>query len=153
MFDLQAYLHEKIPISAAMQVRVAEVSCHSIVLAAPLGPNINHQQTLFGGSAAAVAILAAWSLLHVRLRAEGIACDLVIQSNSIDYDLPVTADFTARSMLADPTGWERFLKTLARHGRARIEVGSVLEFGGSVAARSNGRFVALMTGHTNRSAT
>ncbi|MDL2338661.1 MAG: YiiD C-terminal domain-containing protein, partial [Pseudomonadota bacterium] len=55
-----------------MQVSVVEVSAEQVVLAAPLAPNINHQDTVFGGSASAVAILAAWSMLHTKLTAAGM---------------------------------------------------------------------------------
>jgi thioesterase domain-containing protein len=67
--DLQAYLHERIPLSRAMEVAVREAGSDGVVLYAPLAPNINHRDTVFGGSASAVAILAAWSALYVRMRA------------------------------------------------------------------------------------
>jgi thioesterase domain-containing protein len=86
--ELEAYLHGHIPLSAAMQVSVDAVSIDGVTLRAPLAPNINHRDTVFGGSASAVAILAAWSLLHARMRGEGIAARLVIQSNMMDYALP-----------------------------------------------------------------
>ena len=71
--DLEHYLHEHIPLSRAMQAQVLAASTEGITLGAPLAPNINHRETVFGGSASALAILAAWALVHTRLRAEGIA--------------------------------------------------------------------------------
>lgn len=65
--DLEAYLHSHIPLSAAMQVHVDEVTGEHVRLSAPLAPNINHRETVFGGSASALSILSARSLLHVRL--------------------------------------------------------------------------------------
>lgn len=59
--DLQAYLHRQIPLSAAMQVSVVSATLDSVVLSAPLAPNINHKYTAFGGSVSALGILAAWS--------------------------------------------------------------------------------------------
>src|SRR5882762_1797906 len=97
--DLERYLHEHIPLSKAMQVSVVSVQTDGVTLRAPLAPNINHRDTVFGGSASAVAILAAWSLLHVRLRAQGLASRLVIQRNTMDYALPILGEFTARSSL------------------------------------------------------
>src|SRR5512134_596976 len=91
---LEEYLHTEIPLSAAMQVFVRSVSADSVVLSAPLEPNINHKSTVFGGSASAVAILAAWSLLHLRLTAEGHDCQLVIQSNQMSYDRPIQGAFS-----------------------------------------------------------
>ena len=141
--ELEAYLHGHIPLSAAMQVSVRAVDADGVTLAAPLAPNINHRDTVFGGSASAVAILAAWSLMHTRLRAAGITARLVIQSNTMDYEAPMAGEFTARSALADPDQWPRFTRTFARMGRARLRVTAVLECGGQVGGRLTGEFVAL----------
>ena len=141
--ELEDYLHAHIPLSAAMRVAVVAVEASGVTLAAPLAPNINHRDTLFGGSASAVAILAAWSLLHTRVRAEGVAARLVIQSNAMEYLLPIAGDFTARSALAEPDQWPRFMRTFARMGRARLRVTAELESDGQVAARLSGEFVAL----------
>ncbi|MDQ0392784.1 YiiD C-terminal domain-containing protein [Labrys monachus] len=141
---LTAYLHAHIPLSAAMQVSVVAASTDAVVLGAPLEPNINHRSTVFGGSASAVAILAAWSLLHLRLTADGLPSRLVIQSNRMDYDRPISGAFTATSSLSDPSGWPRFVKTLARHKRARIEARAILTYGEAVAGRFEGEFVAFL---------
>ncbi len=94
--ELEKYLHEQIPMSKAMQVSVVEVKPEAVVLSAPLAPHINHQETVFGGSASAVAILAAWSLLHTRLKSSGISSRLVIQRNIMNYERPISGTFTAR---------------------------------------------------------
>ena len=80
--ELEQYMHKHIPLSKAMAVSVVSVTDSAVTLQAPLEPNINHRETVFGGSASALAILAGWSLLHVRLRAAGIANRLVIQRNT-----------------------------------------------------------------------
>ncbi|GIL03149.1 MAG: hypothetical protein BroJett030_30480 [Alphaproteobacteria bacterium] len=141
--QLEAYLHEHIPLSRAMQVAVARVAADAVELRAPLAPNINHRETLFGGSASAIAILAAWSLVHVRLRAEGIASRIVIQRHSMHFDEPVAGDFIARSQLEADADWQRFLATLGHMGRAAIAVAATIEHHGRRAARFSGRFAAL----------
>jgi thioesterase domain-containing protein len=141
---LEAYLHAHIPLSKAMAVRVVEVSAQSVTLAASLAPNINHRETVFGGSASAITILAAWSLLHLRLKAEKLDCRVVIQRNSMDYDAPVTGDFGARSFFEDEAQWPAFIRMLKRRGKARIGVGAVLEQDGRQAGRLSGEFVALL---------
>jgi thioesterase domain-containing protein len=141
--ELERYLHDHIPLSRAMAVGVVSVAAEAVVLAAPLAPNINHRDTVFGGSASALAILAAWSLLHTRLRAEGIGTRLVIQRNTMDYDQPILADFTARAQLQRPDDWHAFTRMLARKGKARIAVDSVLVQGGHAVGRLTGEFVAL----------
>ena len=144
--QLEHYLRTRIPLARAMEVRVEQACADEVVLAAPLAPNSNHRGTLFGGSAAAIAILAAWALLKLRLQSNGIAATLVIQQNDMQYELPVSGAFRARSALASAESWERFLDTLRRRQRARITVTATLEQEGAVAARFSCRFVALVTG-------
>ena len=144
--DVEQYLHEHIPLSKAMAVSVALVEPDEVILRAPLAPNINHRETVFGGSASALAILAAWSLLHARLRSEGLASRLVIQRNTMEYEHPILGDFTARASLERPEHWQQFTRMLARKGKARITVCSVLEHAGQVVGRLTGEFVALGDG-------
>ncbi|POZ63528.1 YiiD C-terminal domain-containing protein [Chromobacterium alticapitis] len=141
--ELQTYLHEHIPLSRAMEASVLTLDPDGVTLGAPLAPNINHRATVFGGSASALAILAAWSLLHTRLRDQGLSATLVIQRNSMEYEKPIAGAFTARSALADPDDWPRFVNMLARKGRARIAVTAQLRCEGVAAGRLMGEFVAL----------
>ncbi|MEO9298730.1 YiiD C-terminal domain-containing protein [Devosia alba] len=140
---LEHYLHDHIPLSKAMAVRVVSIAEDAVVLGAPLAPNINHRDTVFGGSASAVAILAAWCLLHVRLSALGHPSRVVIQRNSMDYLAPIAGDFTARSALAPGEDWNRFMAMLTRKGVARIKVDAVLDYAGVTAGRLTGDFVAF----------
>jgi thioesterase domain-containing protein len=122
--ELERYLHEHIPLSGAMAVSVISCTEQSVVLSAPLAPNINHRETVFGGSASAVAILAAWSLLHTRLRDADIEARLVIQSNSMNYELPIQGTFTATSLLEEPERWA-LLRPVIKQKRESQNIGHV----------------------------
>lgn len=139
---LEEYLYAHIPLSRAMGVQVSEADVLGVTLSAPLAPNINHRETIFGGSASAVAILAAWSLLHVRLQAAGLAARLVIQRNTMEYERPIPGAFTA-SAGVDPAAWARFLSILERRARARIAVTALLHCEGERVGSLVGEFVAL----------
>lgn len=141
--QIEAYLHEHIPLSAAMGVAVESAERDAVVLAAPLEPNINHRETVFGGSATTLAILAAWTLLHLRLRDAGFGGQLVIQQHTMHYDAPASGRFRARAGLDATDDWERFARTLARRGRARIALEAVVEDDAGRAGRLCGTFVAL----------
>ncbi len=142
-FELETYLHAHIPLSAAMEVAVERIEPDGVWLKAPLAPNINHRETVFGGSASAICILAAWSLLHLSLKNEGLESRVVIQRNTMDYSAPATGEFMARSYFEDASDWPRFTTILKRRGRARIAVGAVLEGNGVELGRLRGEFVAL----------
>lgn len=141
--ELETYLHDHIPLSRAMAMRVASIAADSVILEAPLAPNINHRDTVFGGSAASIATLAAWALLHLRLTDAGLPSRVVIQSSTMDYLLPIAGDFTATATLENAADWAGFVKILGRRGRARIAIGAVLDFDGQRAGRFRGEFVAF----------
>jgi thioesterase domain-containing protein len=141
--ELQAYLLESIPLARAMQIEVVEVSDAAVTVRAPIEPNINQHNTVFGGSAAALSFLAGWSLVHVRLLQEGIRSHVVLRSSRIDYEAPMTGSFSARAQLAEGADWAHFTSTLARRGRARIAIAAILESEGRVGARMSGEFAAL----------
>lgn len=146
--ELAQYIHAQIPLTRAMEVSVLSIEASALTLQAPLTPNINHRQSVFGGSAAALAILAGWALLHVRLRAEGVAARLVIQRNTMEYHRPILGTFSARATLEHPYRWKLFTSTLARKGKARIAVLAELEHMEQVVATFTGQFVALADGAT-----
>jgi thioesterase domain-containing protein len=141
--ELERYFHLHIPLSKAMAVSVVGVDLENVILAAPLAPNINHRETVFGGSASALAILSAWALVANRLHAVRVPHRLVIQSNSMRYDRPISGGFTARSFLPAPDAWPAFLRLFERRGLARIEVAATVSFGEQPAGRLDARFVAL----------
>jgi thioesterase domain-containing protein len=140
---LERYLHRQIPLSAAMGVRVRMASPERVQLAAPLAPNVNHNETIFGGSAAALATLSAWTLLHIRLARAELHARLVIQRSSMEYELPIPGDFDAVCRFSDEAAWERFRTTLARRGRARLTLGAYLVYDAQRMATFEGDFVAL----------
>lgn len=140
---LEDYLHRHIPLAKAMGIRVVSAEPDAVTLHAPLAPNINHRETVFGGSAAALATLAAWTLLEVRLSLAGLPARVVIQRSSMDYLRPIAGDFTAKADLTDDAAWDRFVRTLGRRGKARIALEAVVEHAGSEAARFAGEFVAV----------
>jgi thioesterase domain-containing protein len=141
--EVEQYLHRNIPLSAAMGVRVKIATPRRVELAAPFAPNVNHQSTVFGGSASALAMLSAWTLVHLGLRSEGIQATTVIQRNAMSYEAPMHGDFTAVCTLADDSAWRRFVKTVERHGRGRITVTAYLLADGRQTASFEGDFVAL----------
>lgn len=141
--ELEEYLYKYLPISRAMQVTAIDLSNESVILRAPLEPNINHCGSVFGGSVSTLAILSAWSLLYVRLENESVKCQLVIQRNTMEYKQPISGTFTARSSLLHPEKWDRFIHMLYRKGKARISVSSELEYNNNVAGHFTGEFVAM----------
>ncbi len=141
--ELEQFLHEHIPLSKAIGIEVQESDTEHVVLSAPLIPNVNHQSTVFGGSASAVAILAAWALLYLRLKQAGLPSRLVIQKNTMLYERPIADTFVASSSVGDPSAWKKFQEVFKRKRRARISVKVTIQCNGEKVGEMNGDFVAL----------
>jgi thioesterase domain-containing protein len=140
----QQYLHTHIPLSAAMATVVEEAGPDGVVLEAPLGPNLNHRATAFGGSVSSLAILAGWSLVHLRLRDQGLAARTVVQRSDVAYLEPVEDTFSARAVAPDGADWKRFVRTLKRWRRARVRVRVDVTSGGGTVATLDGDYVAML---------
>lgn len=138
---LRNVLYADIPLARAMGVEVVQADPTCIRLTAPLAPNRNPHGTVFGGSANALAILAAWSLLHVRLGGSHPQCRIVIQQNRMRYEQPLTEAMTAQCAFDDTSRWTYFLRTLERHGRARLGLTAEVSSEGRCGAVFEGEFV------------
>jgi thioesterase domain-containing protein len=148
--ELERYLHTHIPLSRAMAMSVKAVDDEGVRLSAPYAPNVNHRGTVFGGSIAALAILSAWTLVHVRLRAAGLPCTIVIQRNALEYLRPIEGEFEAFCPAPPEEDWARFLETLERRSRARIILRARLHSGTETVGTFQGAFVAILSPEAGR---
>lgn len=137
---LEQLLHNEIPITRAMGIRVAYYDGTSLNLDAPLEPNLNHKSTAFGGSLYSLAVLCGWGLLHLKLADARMHKHIVIQESTIRYLHPVEHDLHAECRL-DDAAFEHFLLTLKKHGRARISLAAVIMQNNLPAVEFTGRYV------------
>ncbi len=138
--QLEATLREQIPLARAMDIRVAGYDGENLRLAAPLGPNVNHKLTAFGGSLYSLAVLCGWGLLHLKLTEANLQKHIVIQQGSIDYRIPVTHDMVAECRL-DAEAYRLFLHILQRRGRGRLALTVVIREEGYTAVEFTGKYV------------
>jgi len=141
--EIEEYLHEHIPLSKAMEVHVQFASDNRVVLEAPIGPNINHRETVFGGSASALAILAAWCLLYVRLTGEDVGGRIVIRENAMKYSRPIDGPFQAIALAPGPVEWRRMIAMLTKGRMARVPVNATLMCNELQVGEFAGEFVIL----------
>lgn len=111
------------------------------VLSAPLKNNINHKQTVFGGSLYSVSVLTGWSMVYVLLKQLEISAHIVIHHSEIDYLLPVNSDFTSCCEIKDQLQIERFKKIYQRRKKARVKLVSEVIINQQVAVRFTGVYV------------
>lgn len=99
--SLQSTMHELIPVSSAMGIRVQSYDGSALVVTAPLAANINHQQSAFGGSLFSVAVLAGWGLMQLKLSELQLDCNTVIMGAEVTYQRPVFEDLVCTCRLPD----------------------------------------------------
>lgn len=146
---LERYLRGQIPLSKAMGVRVLRADPTCVRLCAPLAPNLNHRETFFGGSAAALATLAAFGLAHLRLEEEaGLDVHLVIQRSKMEYLEPAAAEVEAECVAPPAPEWARLVRTVRRWGRGRIELAVELRAQAKMVGSFAGEFVVLTESRT-----
>ncbi len=137
---LQQILHHEIPISREMGITVDAYNGRQLRLTAPIGPNVNHKCTAFGGSLYSLAVLCGWGLLHLKLHEAGLHRHIVIQQADIAYLLPVSLDMQATCEI-DDDALQRFLATLQKYGRARLSLNVVVLQNDQPAVKFTGRYV------------
>jgi thioesterase domain-containing protein len=132
---LESVLHQDIPLTREMGIKVLSWQAHQLRLHLPLAPNINHKSTLFGGSLYCGAVLAGWGWLYLRLKEAGIEDGhIVIQDGQISYPLPVNSDGVVICDAPDDPTWDKFVKLYQRRGRARLSLNTRILAEGSDAS-------------------
>ncbi|MDQ2918696.1 MAG: thioesterase domain-containing protein [Verrucomicrobiota bacterium] len=141
--DLQAmeiFLHERIPLTRAMGVRVVSDNANDFAIEAPVSLNHNHLQTAFGGSINAIATLAGYGFLWLELRG---TAHVVIAGSSIRFLRPVNQMIRAVCLQPPDSDWQNFRATFREKGKARLSLKVFVEEDGTRAAEFEGLFFAL----------
>ena len=142
---LEAFLHEKIPLSRAMGLHVAESNARRLVFEAPLDKNINHLGTAFGGSLHILPTLVCYAGLWTLLREAGFDGHVVVKRSAANYRSPVTGRL--RAIWESPVAAKinEFIHDLTRHKKARMDLSAIVEgTAGKPAVEFSGSFVALV---------
>lgn len=146
----ETYIHEHIPITKAMDIRVMEFSSEKVILRASLDKNINHRDSAFGGSISSLLIMAAWSKIYKLLEDHNLGGTIVIQSSQVTFLAPITADFDAEVDELSEEEEDRFLKTLHKFRKARLKLSTSISSREKELARLGGDFVVFLNSETTR---
>lgn len=142
--ELTAYIHTHIPLTFHIGAVVDFYDGKKMVVSAPLDPNLNHRNTAFGGSISTLGILSGWALLFLQLKESGLKTRLVIQKSTSDFIEPIEQDFTATCFSPPEEDWEKFMKTLKKHGKARVRLDSQILCGSRNCGNHEGTYVAIL---------
>ena len=120
--ELQQIIHNDIPLTQSMGLRVKKITTDSVSLVAPLENNRNHQNTAFGGSITSMLILASWSLLYLHLKPLGLLGHIVNKESSIKFLQPVSGEIEAYCQIDSHERLDQFIDSFRKKGLARIQL-------------------------------
>jgi thioesterase domain-containing protein len=125
-FDLEAFLHERIPLTRALGCQVVAADRRGVHLRAPLEPNINMHGTAFAGSLASLSLLSGWIWVVVALRDRGEEAAVVVRRCEVVYLAPVDGELAVHCAPPEPAEWQIFSNSLGERGRARLSLASTV---------------------------
>lgn len=143
--ELEQFLHAKIPLTAAMGIRVIETGPQRLILEAPLAPNVNHLGSVFGGALHTLPTLACYAALWTLLVEGGMDGHVIVKQSHAHYRQPVRGTFRAVCERPAPALARNFLDDLRRFKKARMDLASVIAgTDGKNAVEFSGSFVAVL---------
>lgn len=143
--ELEQFLHAKIPLTAAMGIRVIQTGPQRLILEAPLEPNVNHLGSVFGGALHTLPTLACYAALWTLLVEGGVDGHVIVKESHANYRQPVRGTFRAVCGRPAPEIARGFLDDLRRFKKARMDLASTIEgTDGRNAVEFSGSFVAVL---------
>jgi len=140
--EFEKFLHHKIPITEAMDVKVEEFGPSRVRLSARLEPNVNDKGTAFGGSISSLMTLCGWSTMFSFMAQHEPQAQIVVSKSSMRYIAPIKGDFAAECKIEENGSAEEFLKTFRERKKARLSLKVRCFSGGELAADYEGQYVA-----------
>jgi len=117
---LKHFFIEHLPITQFMGLEVESYDGETLILTAPLEPNINDKKTAFGGSLYNTAVMACWGMIYLKTQEKNISCNQVVTEGSMKYLAPVEGRIRAICHAPSEEELVGFFEHFERKGRARI---------------------------------
>lgn len=140
---LSQYLKTHIPITNALGIEVVEGSEESVILQAPLAPNINHRDSAFGGSISSILITACWSYLRILFDDEPEIPTIVVSRSGTDFLNPIRETLVAEVIIPEKSDLNHLLDMYQRFGKGRITLRAAIQSNGDLGAYFEGDFVVI----------
>jgi ribosomal-protein-alanine N-acetyltransferase len=122
--DLQGYIYEHIPIIKKNDFNVREFP-DWIEVTGRHGDHVNHRNSVFGGSLSTALTVSAWAAVRRMVQNWGHQnAVIVIQSQEVQYLLPVTKDFVSRDTGIDTQQQTKVRHMLEKFGKSKLSLGA-----------------------------
>jgi thioesterase domain-containing protein len=119
---LTQFFIQHLPIAQFMGLEVESYDGDTLILTAPLEPNINDKQTAFGGSLYNTAVMACWGMIYLKTQESNIVCNQVVTEGSMKYIAPVHGRIRAICHAPSEEEFASLFDHFERKGKARISL-------------------------------
>lgn len=123
---LKQFFLNHLPITQFMGLEVESYDGDTLILTAPLEPNINDKQTAFGGSLYNTAVMACWGMIYLKTQERNIDCDQVVAEGSVKYIAPVKGRIRAICHAPSEAELNAFYENFEYKGRAKITLDAAI---------------------------
>jgi len=123
---LERTLHEEVPLTRQMGIRVEDHDGRELVIKADFEPNINIHGTAFGGSLFSICAITCWGLLHLKFEEAGVEARSVLGKAGINYLRPVRGEIEAHCRLPDDGSFESFMALVKEKRKASLQLRAVV---------------------------
>lgn len=141
--QLQSLVHQEIPITKALDIRIEALTDTAIRVVAPFKVNRNLHNTAFAGSIYTVATIAGWSLVNSVALTHGLEGSVVLAKAEIKYKKPINGDIVARCAIDNEETIKTFISSFQRKKRARLNLVIEVVEDGVIKAELNANFALV----------
>ncbi|MEE2733406.1 MAG: YiiD C-terminal domain-containing protein [Pseudomonadota bacterium] len=135
-------LKEQVPLITHMGIDVISWDGSTVVVEAPLEPNLNTHGTAFGGSLYCVGAMTGWSALHLTLMDAGHLPSVWLAKGEVAYLKPVRGVLRAQTTIT-PEQRQQILEGYEGKGRVKTSIEVVIHEGDAEAVRMSALYAAM----------
>lgn len=140
--ELQKKLHNEIPLTKLMNIKIKEYNEKELITTAPLSININDKGTAFGGSLSTMTIISSWSLCWLISKELGVdSKNIVVIKNENSYKKPVTKDIFCYTQKPSKEEIQRLKEKLESKKSASIKIKSTIIEDNEICVEFEGYYV------------
>lgn len=140
--ELQEKLHNEIPLTKVMNIKIQTYNEKELITTAPLDININDKGTAFGGSLSTMTIISSWSLCWLISKELGFdSKNIVVIKNENSYRKPVTKDIVCHTQKPSEQEIATLKEKLQTKKSASIKINSTIMENNEVCVEFQGYYV------------
>jgi thioesterase domain-containing protein len=140
--ELEKKLHNEIPLTKMMELKIDSYTNKELITSAPLAININDKGTAFGGSLSTITIISSWGLCWLISKELNIdSKNIVVIKNENSYLKPVTKNIICNTLKPSLEEISILKEKIDKKGSASIRIKSKIIEDENICVEFEGTYV------------